>query len=393
MDLPDAQPFDGAPRALRLALAVGVAGALATFGGYLLAPAATVFSYLIALVYALSLALGLLGFLLITHTMDATWPTVVRRLAESGAAVLPLLALLFIPVVATLRHLYPWMNLPAVADLRVRRLLEHRQPFLNAPFFIARSAGYFVLWSAATWALRHWSLLADAAHAPSRRGRMRALSAGIAPAMALTITAAGTDWIMSLSPEWVSYIFGFYLIALCLLGGVSVLILLVEAARRGGSLSCVNGSHRYALGRCLLAFLVLWAYTAFFQFFLIWMADKPTEARWFVDRESGAFRIVSLFLVFGRFGAPFLALLSYRLKWRPRLLTPVAGWLVAAQYIEVHWLIAPQRPGAPLVWMDATALAAVAGFSVAFGLWMQRGHALAPVLDPRFQPATRYDSR
>jgi hypothetical protein len=393
MELPEARPFDGAPRALALSLALGAAGALGTAAGFLLVPGQAAFSYLIALAYVISLAVGLLGFLFIVHTMDATWPTVIRRLAEAGAAVLPLLALLFLPVLASLRHLYPWMNIAAVTDERLRHLLEHKRPFLNAPFFVARTAGYLVLWSAAAWLLRRWSLAGDRAAAPALRGRSRTLSAVLAPALALTVTAAGTDWIMSLSPDWVSYIFGFYLISLSLLGGVAVLTVTTSAARARGSLTALNGSHGYALGRCLLAFLVLWAYTAFFQFFIIWMADKPFEARWFVDRELGPFRAVSLFVVFGHFGAPFLALLSYRLKWKPRLLTLVAGWLVAAQYVEVHWLIAPQRPGPAFVWTDLSALAAVGGLSVAFGLWLQRGHALAPVLDPRFQRATRYDSR
>jgi hypothetical protein len=378
---------------MAVALALGVVGAGATGIGLAVAPDRAFFSYLIALVFISSLAIGLIGFLLIVHTMDATWPTVIRRLAESGAAVIPLVAVLFVPMLVGLGHLYPWMNISAAGEERVRRLLEHKRPFLNAPFFIARTAGYFLLWSVLASLLRSWSLRSDAPGAPPQRARLRTLSAVLSPAMALTVTAAATDWVMSLSPDWVSYIFGFYFISLALLGGVAVLVLLTAAARSRGALSSLNGSHHYALGRCLLAFLILWAYTAFFQFFLIWMANKPTEARWFIDRELGAFRIVSLFIIFGHFGLPFLALLSYRIKWRPRLLTGIAAWLVAAQYVEVHWLIAPQRGGAPVAWTDAAALCAVGGLSVAFGLWRQRGRALAPILDPRFQPSARYDSR
>jgi hypothetical protein len=387
---PENRPFSGGRMVMRASLLVGVVGAGLTAAGVAVAPERALFAYLIAVVFALTLALGLLGFLVIVHTMNATWPTVVRRLAESGVAVMPLLAVLFVPVLLGLHHLYPWAKASAGLTPHLREVIAHKRPYLNVPFFAARTAAYLLLWSALAWLLRRWSLATDRSVAPPD-DRPRVLSAAAAPALALTITGAGTDWVMSLAPEWVSYIFGFYLITLSILGGVAVLVVLTTAGRDG--LPGVNGSHYYALGRCLLAFLVLWAYTAFFQFFIIWIANKPAEARWFVDRQLGPFRAESLFIVFGHFGFPFLALLSYDLKWRPRLLTALAVWLLAAQYVEVHWLIAPQRGGPPFAWLDATALMAVGGFSLAYGVWLQRGQLLAPVQDPRFAAALRYDSR
>jgi hypothetical protein len=386
-------PYEGGRAVMLVALGAGVGGAVFTAVGFALAPATALFSYLIAVIFFMTLAVGLMGFLLIVHTMNATWPTVVRRLAESGAAVMPLLAVLFVPILLGLPRLYPWVRIsPAVAE-SARRVIEHKRAYLNVPFFILRSAGYLVLWSVLAWLLRRWSLATDSGNRSASIHRLRTVSAVLAPAMALTITAAGTDWIMSLTPEWVSYIFGFYLIALSILGGVAVLTLATAAADGRGPLAGINGSHYYALGRCLLSFLILWAYMAFFQFFIIWMANKPTEARWFIDREVGPFRAVSLFIIFGHFGFPFLALLSYHLKWRRSLLAVIAAWLLGAQYIEVHWLIAPQRGGAAFRWLDAAALIAVGGLSLAFGLWLQRGHPLAPVADPRFEAALRYDSR
>src|SRR4051794_18720830 len=115
-ELPEARPFAGGRRLMATALVVGLVGSASTVIGLVLAPGQTWFSYLIAVVYALSLALGLVAFLIIVHCMNATWPTVVRRLAESGAAVLPLLALLFVPILFALRYLYPWMHVGAFGD-------------------------------------------------------------------------------------------------------------------------------------------------------------------------------------------------------------------------------------------------------------------------------------
>jgi hypothetical protein len=152
-------------------------------------------------------------------------------------------------------------------------------------------------------------------------------------------------------------------------------------------------SHDYALGRVLFTFLVLWAYTAYFNYFITWIANKPSEVRWFVLRSIAPFRAVSLFTIFGHFGLPFLVLITYAVKRRRRLLAFMGVWLLAAQYIEVHWLIAPQR-GLPTVfdWWDPVALLAVGGLSVAVALWAQRGRLLAAAFDPRFPEAVRYHS-
>jgi hypothetical protein len=43
--------------------------------------------------------------------------------------------------------------------------------------------------------------------------------------------------------------------------------------------------------------------------------------------------------------------------------------------------------------MDAAAAACVLGFSLAFGVWRQRGRLLAPIYDPTFVRALEYDSQ
>lgn len=56
------------------------------------------FSWLVAFLFFLSLALGALFFVLIHFATQAGWGIVVRRLAENTMGTLPLFALLFVPV-------------------------------------------------------------------------------------------------------------------------------------------------------------------------------------------------------------------------------------------------------------------------------------------------------
>ncbi len=210
--------------------------------------------------------------------------------------------------------------------------------------------------------------------------------------MGLTLTGAATDWIMSLAPEWVSYIFGYYFMAVSLLGGIAALTVAAYWNERRGRVP-VTVSHYYALGRVLFTFLVLWAYTAYFNYFITWIANKPSEVRWFVLRSVGPFRAMSLFTIFGHFGFPFVVLITYVVKRSSGLLAFMGAYLLIAQYFEIHWLIAPERDLKRVFdWWDPVAVVAVAGLSLAAALWAQRGRLLAPVFDPRFAEAARYES-
>src|SRR4051812_7260457 len=94
--------------ALRAAIVVTLAGLITLALGFWLSPAQAIVSYLISYTYVVSLALGLLLFLLITHAMNATWPVATRRLIEHGCAIFPLLLVLFIPIALAPKQLYPW---------------------------------------------------------------------------------------------------------------------------------------------------------------------------------------------------------------------------------------------------------------------------------------------
>ena len=66
--------------------------------------------------------------------------------------------------------------------------------------------------------------------------------------------------------------FGVYVFAGGFLAALATVTLLVHFGARAGLLPGVGASHAYALGRLLLSFVIFWAYIAFFQFLIIWIA-------------------------------------------------------------------------------------------------------------------------
>src|SRR5260370_26448664 len=106
-----------------------------------------IFSYLVAPPCVVWTALGALLFLMIVTAILARWPTLFRRLTEVIAGVLPLCALLFIPVLFGLRALYSWTAPSQISDEHLREVVQQKLPYLRSCFFIARTIGYFAAWT------------------------------------------------------------------------------------------------------------------------------------------------------------------------------------------------------------------------------------------------------
>src|SRR6185436_4480374 len=101
-------------------------------------------SYLIAYLFWLGIALGGFAILMIQNLTGGRWGAVLRRLLEAATRTLPLLALLFLPLVLGVHSLYPWAR-PIPADDKV---LQEKALYLNVPFFLMRAVLYFVGWLA-----------------------------------------------------------------------------------------------------------------------------------------------------------------------------------------------------------------------------------------------------
>src|SRR6478672_10812768 len=102
------------------------------------------FSWLVSFLFFLSLALGALFFVLIQYAAQGGWGIVLRRIGETVFATVPVMAVLFLPILFGLHDLYEWSHDEAVAG---DALLRWKAPYLNVPFFMIRALLYFAIWS------------------------------------------------------------------------------------------------------------------------------------------------------------------------------------------------------------------------------------------------------
>lgn len=344
-------------------------------------------SYLVSYCYWLSLALGALFFVMLQHLTRASWSVVLRRLAETVAAALPLLGLLFLPLLIPLLtgrgRLFPWAA-PGSGDA----LLEAKRPFLNPAFFVLRWAGYFAVWCWLARYLLALSLAQDRSGEPALTLRMQRCSAPGLILLAATLTLAAIDLLMSLAPRWYSTIFGVYYFAGSALGFVALLVVMVYLLQRAGRLRrAVTSEHYHDLGKLLFAFVFFWAYIAYSQYMLIWYANLPAETGWLAARQQGQWGRLSLLLLFGHFVLPFLALISRRPKRRRAVLSAAALWVLAAHWLDIYWLAGPRPdvPGGlvPLHLLDLTCLLGLGGLLVGAVVRGLSRHPLLPERDPR----------
>jgi hypothetical protein len=382
----DLAPFHGGRRAMVIFAIIGAVGLLATALGAIFSLTAALYSYLLAFCFWVGLTVGALILVATFHASNARWVVVGRRTLETISSSVLVFAPLFLPIAAGLPWLYLWVDPPDSLTEHARHLLEHQRPYLNVPFFLIRAALYFAIWITVSHLLRRWSIEQDTRpNSPELTFRQRKLSAGALPFLGLSITFAAFDWLMSLQPSYFSTLFGGYFFAGSFAGSIALWILVTAIARdRDPAAALVTPAHFHNMGKLLLAFVAFWAYLAYCQYMLTWIADLPEEVPWYLQRTTGGWRPVAVALAVGHFAVPFAVLLSQRLKLRPRLLAAVAAWVLLFHLVDVYWLVMPslipQRP--TLWWTDLTALAGVGGVAIAFAIFRARGSYALPIGDP-----------
>lgn len=348
-------------------------------------------AWLVAFVYFLTIALGSLYFILIHTAMQGGWGVVVRRVAETAAATLPVFAVLFIPVAVGLHELYSW-SLPAAAS---DPLIRAKAAYLNANFFYIRALFYFAVWSAIAWWFVGLSYRQDQTPDEGLAARLRRFSGPMLLPLALTHHFASVDWVMSLDPHWYSTMFGVYSFSGALVSAFAFMAVIVVALRSSGLLRGVfTAEHLHDLGTLIFAFTVFWAYIGFCQYFLIWYGNIPEETIWFKHRLEGGWRPLSLALAIGHFAVPFFFLLSRKIKRNPATLLAAACWMLLMHLLDVYWTVAPAlnahgpHPGV----VDVTAFLAVGGFFLGTFGWLLQRHALVPVGDPRLSESLTFET-
>lgn len=372
---------------------LGVAGLVATFVFGASAKEQMYFSYHVAFMYFLSIALGAFFFVIVQFATKAGWSVLVRRLAENLAGTLPVFVVLALPLVLGSHTLFHhWMD----AEVRATdRFIIHKAPYLNEAFFYGRMVFYFFVWTVLAYRFRARSVAQDLSGDHGITRGLQNLSYPSIFLFALTITFASIDWIMALDPHWYSTMFGVYYFAGAIVAIYATLVLLSMALQSHKAFGKVfNVEHFHDLGKLMFAHTAFWAYIAFSQYFLIWYANIPEETLFFKHRAVDSWLWVSIALAVGHFCIPFVVLLSARMKRNRTVLWFGAVWMLVVHFMDIYWLIMPtlHTEAVALSWLDLTALVGVGGIFVGtFGVLLGRAR-IVPTRDPRLPESLAFEN-
>ncbi len=315
-------------------LIVGVVGAVLCVVGFAMASQREEFlrGYLIGYMFWWGLSLGCLALLMLQYLTGGLAFLAIRRFLEAGAKGLPLMLVLFLPILLGRHSLYAWMNDPA--------LTARNSWYLNQPAWVIRWLVYFAISIGLTYVLTRRGDLQDRPLAV--QPRFQGLSGVGLLLYTMIVSFGAVDWVMSLDPRWGSTIYGLIFLA----GqGLTVLsfsvIMLTVYTRKTVYHDIIKPMQFHDLGKLMSAFVLLWAYFSFSQWLIIWAGNLPEEIGWFLNRIRGGWGMVALIIILFHFALPFALLLSRERKRAGSRLIKLAILLLFMRLVDIYWYVVP----------------------------------------------------
>jgi hypothetical protein len=381
-------PYNAPPNVNRVqqrAFMVGIVFSILFLVGFFLDRRQFFQSYLFAYSFWAGISVGSLALLMLQHLTGGGWGLVIRRVLEAATRTLPLILILFVPIVFGAHQIYSWTDSHKLGEHPV---LQEKAKYLNLSFFTVRAAIYFAIWLALAYFLNRWSLLQDRTADRQFTKRMQLLSGPGMVLFVFTVTFASIDWFMSLDPEWSSTIYGFVFVAAWSLSALAFTIATMAALSKQEPMKDIVAQlHFHDLGKLLLALVMLWSYFAFSQFLIIWSGNLPEEIRWYLPRIHGSWGAIALIVIILHFAFPFLFLLSRSFKRNAGKLVIVAVLILVMRLVDLFWMIVPNFTGEHfhVSWMDLVAPIAMGGLWLGVFARALTSRPLIPINDPLYE--------
>ncbi|MGA8428190.1 MAG: hypothetical protein WB729_00100 [Candidatus Sulfotelmatobacter sp.] len=344
-------------------------------------------AYLLSFMDWLGVALGSMAILMIRHLTGGGWGMVIRRILGAAMRTVPLLAVLFIPIIFGMHHLYIWAQpLDQVADKHLREHLENiTKTYLTTTGFVYRAVFYFAIWNLLSFLLSKWSRETDHAGSPDHTERFKAVAGPGLILYAFTISFAAIDWVMSIDPSWISTIFGLLILIGEVLSAMCFAVIVERILVDHKPMSeMLKPDFVHDHGKWMLTFIMVWAYFSFSQWLIIWAGNLPAEITFYLKRLNGGWGWIGLFLVLFHFAVPFVLLLSRPFKRNIRKLVWLAVWMMFMRYVDLFWIIEPNFSTTFKVTIaDIVVPFAVGGLWLAFFFRNLGSLPLLPAFDPQ----------
>lgn len=323
------------------ALEIGIAGLIAWLVGLAFAPRDALAAWLVCWLGIGAVPIGALAMLMLVALIPGKWRHFYGRPLAVGATLMPIAAVAAIPLLVGIDELYPWTTMGETSGYAA-----FKGAWLSSGFFIARTTAYLVMLSVAAWTLL------------TVEPRLRAsVAAACVILYALIGSFIGIDFAETTQPDFHSSIWGLLSLTNQWLAGIAFAILL--------GLWNEHGKPPPAAAAILLTAILIWGYMHAMQYIVIWAADVPAEARWYIERGAHGWGALAwaLYGLQGLVGVG--ALLSPSVRTCTKAMLGLAALTLLMRLVENAWLVLPGLAG--LGWPVAPEIIAASLAMVGFG--------------------------
>jgi len=349
-------------------------------------------AYLMGYMTCFNFAGGGLVLLMLQYVSGGKWGLLLRRPLEAMTRTLPLVALLFIPILIPYfgKHLYQWILYPTV-DATNNALKQgwiskeqaltanFKHGMLNPHAMIVEYCIIYAVLLTLMLLLNKWSLQRDADPArgtePSfERWRIKFenLSGPGILIYVIMLTLGAIVWIKALDVTWYSSIWGLqFLVA----EGYAVLALsiltVILLSRYEPIKTLLRVTEQHDLGKFLFAFVMLNIYLTFAEFLIIWSGNIPDEIPWYLSRIHGGWWTICTLDFCCHWLIPFCLLLSRDIKRNKQKMIWITCFMLFARCVDMFWLIEPNFKNAAgnLVGEPLSVLAYITVPATVIALW------------------------
>lgn len=368
----------------RRALMVGVAFAIPSILGWIFDYDQFYRSYLLAYMWCFELTVGSLALLMLYHLTGGAWGTMIRRIMEAAMQNIWLMLPLFVPIIIGVHRLYPWSRPEELAASAHLRDLAH--VYLRLSWWLVRAGVYFGIWIYLVWMLMRISRRQD--QDPTIMDTpLRTISGPGEVIYVFATLFLYTDWLMSLTPNWYSMIYGLIFNAGQGLAAISFAVLMAGLLVRHEPMRELLRPDQFLdYGKIMLTFVMIWGWWTYAQWIIYWSGNKPDEISWYVARTRGGWEHFWFAIIMVHFCVPFALLLSRGFKSNYRTLMWLAVWCIVARYMDDFFFIEPSFPDHAgqfhYSWLDAVIPICLVSFWLAMFFQHLKARPLLAVQDP-----------
>ena len=292
--------------------------------------------------YFLSLAVGASFFMAIQYITQSGWSAMFKRIPEAMTAYIPVAFILMIILLGGLQSLYHWTHPEAVAH---DPLLQHKEPYLNIPFFTIRFVVFFAAWIVLTLLLRKFSSKEDEQGGMKYFQKSELYSRIYIFVLGITFIVFTFDWLMSIDPHWYSTVFAIKGFVTAFYHGSAIIVLIIILLHNQGYFKKLNKSHLMDFSRYIFMLAIIWGYLTFVEFMLIWYGNIPEETMYFHDRFTKGYETLFYVNFAINWFIPFLILMSRSLDRKKTSVAAIAIILIFGQWIDHYFQIMPGTIG------------------------------------------------